>query len=228
MIQDLQERFLDQSAPYWRDNLDMRAIFRGQASELVHADNLISTYLLNELYLDSATEWGLSLIEHRYGLTDDEARTIDERRDRIRAVKRGQGNATIEEIKLIASSFAGGTVDVSIDYDNFVVTVEFVDQFGVPTRIADVQAALDKAFPSHYEIFYNYRFNSYRDIKLYFSTYQSLIDARLSYRQLLLTDQQIPSYVDFKSDLTAELNQYLNESKSIMLSTSYLNYRGLN
>ena len=228
MIRDLHERFLDRSAPYWRENRDMGAIFWGQAGELARVRELVDTYLVNEQYIDSATSWGLSVMEHRYGLLDNVQRTEEERRGRIRAVRRGRGNATIEEIKLIASGFAGGTVNLVVDYDNFVVTVEFVDTFGIPTRIADVQAALDKAFPAFWDIIYNFRFNAYRDIRLYFGTYQSLSDARLSYRQLLLTDQQVPSYIDVKADLTLELSRYVNESKSLMLSTGYLNYRGLN
>lgn len=225
---DLQELFLERSAPYWRENLDMQAIFYAQATELTAVDERITQYLINEHYIESASDWGLRLLEYKYGLLDDAQRTLEERRGRLRAAKRGGRNATIANMELIASSFVGGEVDIIPDYDNFTVTVEFVDTFGIPTRISDVQAALDKAFPAYWDIVYNYKFNTYGDIKLYFGSYQALQDARLSYRQLLLTDQQVPSYVDAKTELAMELTRYVNESKSLMLNTGYLNYQGLN
>lgn len=224
----LQQRFLDMSAPYWRDNLDMNAIFYAQASIAYDARQKVDDILFNEFFTDTASDWGLRLKEELYGMYDGTERTLTERRGRIRARERGGRVATKRDLEFVAASFVGGKVDITPDYDNFVMTVEFVDTFGIPTRIADVQAALDKVFPAYWDIIYNFRFNVYRDIGLYFGTYQSLSDARLSYRQLLLTDQQVPSYIDVKADLMLELSRYVNESKSLMLSTGYLNYRGLN
>lgn len=188
MIQDLHERFLDRSAPYWRENKDMTAIFWGQAGELVRTDGLITTYLVNELFLDSATAWGLSLMEHRFGLVDNVQRTLTERRGRIRAAKRGGRNANIPDLEIIAAGFIGGMVDINIDYDAFEVTIEFVDQLGIPTRIADVQAAMDRALPAYYTIIYKYRYNTYNDVKTAYATYDELKASGLTYSQVLTTE----------------------------------------
>ena len=187
-VLDLQERFLDHSAPYWRENKDMTAIFYSQASELVRTEMFLTTYLLNELSLDSATERGLLVMEHRHGLVDNVQRTLIERRGRIRAAKRGGRNANIPDLEIIMAGFVGGMVDIDIDYDAFVVTIEFVDQLGIPTRIADAQAAMDRALPAYYSIVYQYRYNTYNDIKTAYATYDELVASGLVYSQILTTE----------------------------------------
>ena len=137
---DLQELFLERSAPYWQENLDMRAIFLAQATELTGVEERLTQYLINEHFIESASDWGLKLLEYKYGLLDDVQRTLEERRGRLRAAKRGGRSATIANMELVASGFVGGEVEITPDYDNFVMTVEFVDILGVPTRISDVQA----------------------------------------------------------------------------------------
>lgn len=225
---DLTQRFLDMSADYWRENTDMCAIFTAQASELDHAQYLITEQLYNELYVDTATTWGLSYFEERYGLDDTVERTLEERRGRIRAAKRGANVTSIQDLERIAGAFAGGTVSITIDHDAFRVDVTFVDQRGVPTRIQDVQDAINAVMPAYYAIVYDYRYNTYGKVKQLFGTYGELDDSRITYAQLLLADQEAPSAVDFRSQLILEFERYLDEAKSPLLNASYLNYQGLN
>lgn len=187
-VLDLQERFLDISAPYWRDNLDMQNIFFAGANEVVRFDTRVMNYLVNEFLTDTMSSWGLTIQEARYGLRDNVQRTVEERRGRLRAAKRGGRNATISDIELIASGFVGGQVEVTPDYDNFIMTVEFVDILGIPTRISDVQAAMDRALPTHYQIIYKYRYNTYNDVKTAYATYDELVASGLTYSQLLTTE----------------------------------------
>lgn len=184
---DLQELFLERSAPYWQENHDMRAIFLAQATELTSVEERLTQYLINEHFIESASDWGLKLLEYKYGLLDDVQRTLEERRGRLRAAKRGGRSATIENMELVASGFVGGEVEITPDYDNFVMTVEFIDILGVPTRISDVQAALDKALPAQFTIVYTYRYNTYNDIKTAYATYDELVASGLVYSQILTT-----------------------------------------
>lgn len=186
--QDVLDRFLDVSAPYWRENVDMQAIFMAQAAGADELDGRVLRYLVNEFYTDRMTEWGLRIQESRYGLDDDVQRTLEERRGRLRARKRGGKNATIADLELIAAGFVGGEVEVTIDYDAFTATIEFVDILGVPTRISDVQVAMDRALPAHYHILYAYRYNTYNDIKTAYATYDELVTSGLVYSQILTTE----------------------------------------
>lgn len=166
----------------------MRAIFLAQATELTSVEERLTQYLINEHFIESASDWGLRLLEYKYGLLDDVQRTLEERRGRLRAAKRGGRSATIENMELVASGFVGGEVEITPDYDNFVMTVEFIDILGVPTRISDVQAALDKALPAQFTIVYTYRYNTYNDIKTAYATYDELVASGLVYSQILTTE----------------------------------------
>ena len=184
----LHERFLDESAPYWRENVDMRAILYAYADESYRARNKAVDVLFNEFFTDTASHWGLRLKEELYGIYDGIDRTLIERRGRVRARERGGRVATIGDLEFVAAGFVGGTVEITPDYDNFVMTVEFVDILGIPTRISDVQAALDKALPAYYTIVYTYRYNTYNDVKTAYATYDQLLASGLVYSQVLTTE----------------------------------------
>lgn len=185
---DLQEEMFSMSAPYWRENYDMASVFLAASFALSREQDTIDRYLYSELMTATATDWGLSLKEDYYGLRDGVARTLDERRGRIRAAKRGGKVLTVEDLESVASAFAGGLVNITIDYDAFLYTIEFVDQLGIPTRIKDVQDALARSIPAYFDIVYKYRYNTYGDIKILFATYQELKDSGLTYEQILTAE----------------------------------------
>lgn len=171
---DLQELFLERSAPYWRENLDMRAIFYAQATELTATDERITQYLINEHFIESASDWGLRLLEYKYGLLDDAKRTLTERRGRLRAAKRGGRTATIANMELVASGFVGGEVDITIDYDAFMVDIRFVGVLGIPSRLQDVQVAMERALPAYYGITYTYRYQTWSEYDGYALTWNTI------------------------------------------------------
>lgn len=173
-VLDLQERFLDISAPYWRDNLDMQNVFYAGASEVVRTDTRVMDYLINEFLTDTMSSWGLTIQEYRYGLRDNIQRTLEERRGRLRAAKRGGRNATIADMELVAAGFVGGEVDITIDYDNFVANIRFVGVLGIPSRLPDVQAAMHRALPAQYGITYTYRYQTWNEYDGYALTWNQI------------------------------------------------------
>ena len=185
---DMQEEMFSMSAPYWRENYDMASVFLAASFALSREQDTIDRYLYSELMTATATDWGLSLKEDYYGLRDGVARTLDERRGRIRAAKRGGRVLTVEDLENVASAFSGGLVNITIDYDAFLYTIEFVDQLGIPTRIKDVQDALARSIPAYFDIVYKYRYNTYGDIKTLYATYQQLKDSGLTYEQILTVE----------------------------------------
>lgn len=185
---DMQEDMFSMSAPYWRENYDMASVFLAASFALSREQDTIDRYLYSEMMTATATDWGLSIKEDYYGLRDGIARTLDERRGRIRAAKRGGKVLTIEDLESVASAFAGGLVNITIDYDAFLYTIEFVDQLGIPTRIKDVQDALARSIPAYFDIVYKYRYNTYGDIKTLYATYQELMDSGLTYEQILTAE----------------------------------------
>ncbi|KOP29475.1 hypothetical protein ADM98_11405 [Exiguobacterium sp. BMC-KP] len=188
LSRDMQEEMFTMSAPYWRENFDMASIFLASAFALGREQEMLDRYLYSEMMTATATDWGLSLKEDFYGLRDGVARTLDERRGRIRAAKRGGKVLTVEDLENVASAFAGGLVNITINYDTFLYTIEFADQLGIPTRIKDVQDALARSIPAYFDIVYKYRYNTYGDIKTLYATYQELKDSGLIYEQILTTE----------------------------------------
>nr|DAF94561.1 MAG TPA: tail protein [Siphoviridae sp. ct3gT1] len=64
---------------------------------------------LNEIFIKRAQSIGLTILEKEFGLKVDNTLTIEERRKRLLAKKRGTGTTTIEAIKNICNAYADNT-----------------------------------------------------------------------------------------------------------------------
>lgn len=63
----------------------------------------------NETFIKRAQSIGLTILEKEFGLKVDNTLTIEERRKRLLAKKRGTGTTTIEAIKNICNAYADNT-----------------------------------------------------------------------------------------------------------------------
>ena len=64
---------------------------------------------LNETFIKRAQSIGLTILEKEFGLKVDNTLTMEERRKRLLAKKRGTGTTTIEAIKNICNAYADNT-----------------------------------------------------------------------------------------------------------------------
>ncbi len=71
------------------------------------------------------------------------------RRERLLARKRGGAGGTIEHLKSVISSFSNGEVDIVEHYDQYMITITFVGEFGAPPYLDDVIAAISDIIPAH-------------------------------------------------------------------------------
>ena len=146
------ERFLDMSAPYWRENKDMQSIFVAYASLIASIETTIDETLTNERFVASATEAGIALMELQYGLPEDETLSLDDRRARLLAAKRKSQNVNEAYLKNIAGGL-GLTVEIVRNMDGFVIEVEVLDE----TKPID-EALLYKTFreiiPAYLDMLY--------------------------------------------------------------------------
>jgi len=62
---------------------------------------------IKQAFIDTST-WGLDLWEEEYGLDTNKLLSYEERREIIKAKKRGTGTTTIEMIETTAEAFSGG------------------------------------------------------------------------------------------------------------------------
>ena len=81
--------------------------------------------LLKQGFIDTAT-WSLSVFEEEYGIKTNLNLSLEERREIIKAKKRGQGTCTREMIKNVCEAFSGGEVNVIENSGPYTFTIQFV------------------------------------------------------------------------------------------------------
>lgn len=133
-----------------------KAIFKVNQMEIDNL-NLVCEDVKKQFHIDTAT-WGLIFWEERYGIAYNPSMSYEQRREIVKAKKRGQGTVTKAMIKNTAEAFSGGEVDV-IEHDNdYYFTVKFVGVKGIPANMDAFENMLEDIKPAHmdYEFEYTY------------------------------------------------------------------------
>jgi Uncharacterized protein conserved in bacteria (DUF2313). len=111
----------------------------------------------NQLWIDTAT-WGLTYWENEYGIETNLSLGYEQRREVLKAKKRGQGTTTKQMIKNVAETFSGGEVNIIQDNPNYAFVVQFVGVKGIPKNMQLFKDMLENIKPAHlgYTIKYTY------------------------------------------------------------------------
>lgn len=122
--------------------------------------------VLKQFNIDTAT-WGLRLYEDKYGLTYNPSLSYEERREILKAARRGRGVINTEKIKLIAEAFSGGECNVIRHDKESYFTIQFVGVKGIPRNMQGLINELKKDKPSHlgFDFKYTYTNWNYLDSK---------------------------------------------------------------
>lgn len=120
--------------------------------------------LVNNLYVNTAT-WGLDYLEEELGLETDKSKSYEERRERIKAKKRGNGTTTIKMLKDTALAFECGEVEVTEMYNDYIFKLKFVSQKGRPKNLDDFKNAIDEIKPAHLAYILEFMFNTHQQLK---------------------------------------------------------------
>ncbi|MEW9093932.1 MAG: YmfQ family protein [Clostridiaceae bacterium] len=113
--------------------------------------------LLKQCFIDTST-WGLTLWEKEYGINTDISKSYEERREILKAKKRGHGTVTKKMIKETAEAFSGGEVEIIEHPESYSFTVQFIGIKGIPKNLAGFKDMLDTIKPAHlsYDFKYTY------------------------------------------------------------------------
>ncbi len=120
--------------------------------------------VLKQFYVETATDWGLTLWERMLGLKTNHEKPIDQRRSSIISKIRGVGTVTISLIKNVAESFTYGTVEIAEQPEAYSFTITFSDIRGIPPNYADLQAAIEEIKPAHLAVSYVIRYLLWDDL----------------------------------------------------------------
>ncbi|MEK4193295.1 MULTISPECIES: putative phage tail protein [Paenibacillus] len=115
--------------------------------------------VLDQAYVETAT-WSLARWEAELGLSSDPSKSYVNRREMVKAKRRGTGTTTPEMIQRTASAFAGGEVSVEEVPGEYRFIVRFIGILGIPPNMAGLIQILDEIKPAHlaYEFAYTYTY----------------------------------------------------------------------
>ena len=120
--------------------------------------------LVNNLYVNTAT-WGLDYFEEELGLKTDKSKSCEERRERIKAKKRGNGTTTIKMLKDTALAFECGEIDITEMYADYMFKIKFISQKGRPKNLEDFKSAMNEIKPAHLAYILEFMFNTHQQLK---------------------------------------------------------------
>lgn len=132
--------------------------------------------------------WGMARLEAVYGLPVSEGAPLEKRRSALLARMRGSGTSTVAQIAAIARSFAGGSVSLTEDPAAYTVTVEFIDELGVPPYLEALQDALRAAIPAHLLIEYILNWTTFGELDAAGVTWGDLSTAGTTWGELQTLD----------------------------------------
>lgn len=101
-----------------------------------------------QLHPSTAT-WGLRYFEEGLDIPTIETDSNEIRRSRVISKRRSPGNFSARLIQSVCESFINGQVEVSIDFNAYLVTVTFIGAQGVPPNLADLKAAVEDVVHAH-------------------------------------------------------------------------------
>lgn len=166
--EDIKKYFIDLSkyVPPFINNMSiMKTIYNSQGAELGSLYYYIHD-LLKQCFIDTAT-WGLSNWEEEFGIITNLSLSYEQRREILKAKKRGQGTTTKAMLKNAAQAFSGGEVNILEDNVNYSFTVQFIGVKGIPRNIQAFINMLEDIKPAHlgYTFKYTYTNWDYLDSK---------------------------------------------------------------
>lgn len=153
-----------------------------ETSEVLYAQGYFTgmiRYYINDLisqcFIDTAT-WGLAIWEEEYGITTNLTYSYEERREILKAKKRGQGTTTIAMLKNMAEAFSGGEVNIETYNEDYYFVVHFIGVKGIPKNMSAFIRAIDDVKPAHLNYQFKYTYTIWQQIKDKVFTWNNTFD----------------------------------------------------
>ncbi|NFG40022.1 DUF2313 domain-containing protein [Clostridium botulinum] len=142
---------------------EMKTVYNVQGTELGSFLYYLKD-LINQAFIETAT-WGLIYWENEYGIETNLNSSYEERREIIKAKKKGSGTTTKEMIENVAETFSGGEVNIIEDNKNYSFTIQFIGVKGIPKNMQGFKNMLEDIKPAHLSYSFKYTFTIWDFIK---------------------------------------------------------------
>lgn len=154
------EKLLNMLHKVYRKDNWIGQLFQTAGLELDNVSTAIDE-INNQYFINTATDWGLKLYEWELGITKP-SKKLEARRSTVEAKWKTGGKVDIALLQAVADSWKNGEIDVT--FPDGKIHITFVGDYGVPTDLEDLYAALDEVKPAHLAIVYTFRYLLIKDI----------------------------------------------------------------
>ena len=148
----------------WENDSRQQLIYEKLTNRLNWLESIFKE-VVDNAFIKTMNEEALSKIEKEFNIIPSIDQTLEDRRSLLISILRGIGVTNIAKIKNIVESFTHGEVEVITDNPHYFFKVKFVSEMGVPPRINDVKKAIDKVKPAHLDYDFEFKYNTWDDIK---------------------------------------------------------------
>ena len=121
----------------------------------------IKTVIDNSL-IDTADLATVEMYEQQMNIKPLPSQTLDERRAMIKAKWRSDGTITLEMLQNVCNAWRNGEVNAA--FENGKIKLSFTGEYGIPSDLDALYAALDEVKPAHLAIEYNFKYLLIKDI----------------------------------------------------------------
>jgi hypothetical protein len=130
---------------------------------IVGAINHYIQNLINETFISTATDYGLTILENEYGITTDTSLSVENRRQTLLAKKLSWFDITNEaKIKQIASAY-NCDCEVIPHWDECYFIIKFTG-LGVPSNLNIFKQIVEQVKPAHLAVEYEFTYELWSEV----------------------------------------------------------------
>ena len=148
----------------WENDSRQQLIYEKLTNRLNWLESIFKE-VVDNAFIKTMNEEALSKLEKEFNIIPSLDQTLEDRKAVLISTLRGIGVTNIARIKNIVESFTNGKVEVITDNPHYFFKVKFVSEMGIPPRINDVRKAIDKVKPAHLDYDFEFKYNTWDDIK---------------------------------------------------------------
>jgi hypothetical protein len=150
---------------------------------IIGAINYYMQYIINQCFISTATDVGLTILEKEFGITTDTTLSIESRRQTLLAKKRSWFDITNEaKIKSIADAY-----DCDCEIIPYWEESYFVIKFtglGVPSNLEAFKAVISQIKPAHLGVEYEFTYELWSEVNNGF-TWQDVLNNNNTWNDIL-------------------------------------------